>query len=229
MSYFQPGKTLKKGQYQIIERLGIGGFGVTYLAEDFKRKIKVAIKTINVIALEQRYKDKYGNLDGFDACFKEEQDKFNSEAMILASFDHPHIVKVYPELFKEDNISCMVMEYIKGKNLVQCLQEQGLFTEEAGLKIIKGIGEALAYIHSKNYLHRDVKPQNILLQTPDNQAKLIDFGLAREVDFATSMSLTNAATPPFAPPEQFETRSNFTPALDVYALTTTLFVILAVK
>ena len=228
MAYFTPGQLLKRGQYEIIDTLGQGGFGITYLAQDHKRKKEVAIKSLNVSFLKQRYRDKYGNTDGFGDFLAEEQDKFNTEAMVLARFDHPHIVKVYPELFQENGLSCMVMEYVKGKNLEQYLYAKGVFSESAGLSIIKGIGEALSYIHGRNYLHRDIKPANILLRESDNKAILIDFGLAREVNFAELMSLTNAKTPVFAPPEQFENRSNFTPALDIYALAATLYVIIAV-
>ena len=228
MAYFTPGQLLKKGQYKIIDTLGQGGFGITYLAQDHKRKKQVAIKSLNVSFLKQRYRDKYGNTDSFGEFLAQEQDKFNTEAMVLATFDHPHIVKVYPELFQENGLSCMVMEYVKGKNLEQYLYANGVFSESAGLGIIKGIGEALIYIHGRNYLHRDIKPANILLRESDNKAILIDFGLAREVNFAELMSLTNAKTPVFAPPEQFENRSNFTPALDIYALAATLYVIIAV-
>ncbi|MDB9536597.1 bifunctional serine/threonine-protein kinase/formylglycine-generating enzyme family protein [Dolichospermum planctonicum CS-1226] len=228
MAYFTPGQLLKRGQYEIIDTLGQGGFGITYLAQDHKRKKQVAIKSLNVSFLKQRYRDKYGNTEGFGEFLAAEQDKFNTEAMVLATFDHPHIVKVYPELFQENGLSCMVMEYVKGKNLEQYLYANGVFSESAGLGIIKGIGEALSYIHSRNYLHRDIKPANILLREEDNKAILIDFGLAREVNFAELMSLTNAKTPVFAPPEQFENRSNFTPALDIYALAATLYVIIAV-
>jgi formylglycine-generating enzyme required for sulfatase activity/tRNA A-37 threonylcarbamoyl transferase component Bud32 len=228
MAYFTPGQLLKKGQYEIIDTLGQGGFGITYLAQDHKRKKQVAIKSLNVSFLKQRYRDKYGNTEGFGEFLAAEQDKFNTEAMVLATFDHPPIVKVYPELFQENGLSCMVMEYVKGKNLEQYLYANGVFSESAGLEIIKHIGEALSYIHGRNYLHRDIKPANILLRESDNQAILIDFGLAREVNFAELMSLTNAKTPVFAPPEQFENRSNFTPALDIYALAATLYVIIAV-
>ncbi|OBQ05166.1 MAG: hypothetical protein AN482_17160 [Anabaena sp. LE011-02] len=228
MAYFTPGQLLKKGQYEIIDTLGQGGFGITYLAQDHKRKKQVAIKSLNVSFLKQRYRDNYGNIEGFGESLAQEQDKFNTEAMVLATFDHPHIVKVYPELFQENGLSCMVMEYVKGKNLEQYLYANGVFSESAGLEIIKGVGEALSYIHSRNYLHRDIKPANILLRESDHKAILIDFGLAREVNFAELMSLTNAKTPVFAPPEQFENRSNFTPALDIYALAATLYVIIAV-
>ena len=169
MAYFTPGQLLKKGQYEIIDTLGQGGFGITYLAQDHKRKKEVAIKCLNVSFLKQRYRDKYGNTDSFGEFLAEEQDKFNTEAMVLATFDHPHIVKVYPELFQENGLSCMVMEYVKGKNLEQYLYANGVFSESAGLEIIKGIGEALSYIHSRNYLHRDIKPANILLRESDNK------------------------------------------------------------
>ena len=98
MAYFTPGQLLKKGQYKIIDTLGQGGFGITYLAQDHKRKKQVAIKSLNVSFLKQRYRDKYGNTEGFGEFLAEEQDKFNTEAMVLATFDHPHIVKVYPEI-----------------------------------------------------------------------------------------------------------------------------------
>ncbi len=228
MTYFTPGQQLKKGQYEIIDILGQGGFGVTYLALDHKRKTQVAIKSLNILFLQQRYRDKYGSTEGFANFLTEEQDKFNTEAMVLATFNHPHIVNVYPELFQENGLSCMVMEYVKGRNLEQCLRADGVFSESAGLEIIKQIGEALIYIHSCNYLHRDIKPANILLRESDNKAILIDFGLAREVNFAELTSLTNAKTPIFAPPEQFENTSNFTPALDIYALAATFYVIIAV-
>ncbi|MFN7527961.1 MAG: SUMF1/EgtB/PvdO family nonheme iron enzyme [Dolichospermum sp.] len=229
MSYFTPGQQLKKGQYEIIDILGQGGFGVTYLAQDHKRKTQVAIKSLNILFLQQRYRDRYGSTEGFANFLTEEQDKFNTEAMVLATFNHPHIVNVYPELFQENGLSCMVMEYVKGRNLEQCLRADGVFSQSAGLEIIKQIGEALIYIHSRNYLHRDIKPANILLRESDNKAILIDFGLAREVNFAELTSLTNAKTPIFAPPEQFENTSNFTPALDIYALAATLYVIIAVE
>jgi len=228
MSTFKPGDKLKKGQYEIKETLGAGGFGVTYLADDFKRKTQVAIKTINVQTLQNQYRTKHGSTEGFDGYLQEQQDKFNSEAMVLASFDHPHIVKVYPELFLSEGISCMVMEYVKGKNLESCKYKKGLFSEAEALTIMEEIGSALTYIHQRNYLHRDIKPQNILLREDDGKAILIDFGLAREVNFAELMSLTNATTPVFAPPEQFERRGKFTSALDIYSLAATLFVLLAV-
>ncbi|MFM9158832.1 MAG: serine/threonine protein kinase, partial [Dolichospermum sp.] len=138
----------------MIDILGQGGFGITYLAEDHKRKIQVAIKSLNTILLQQRYRDKYGSTEGFANFLTEEQDKFNTEAMILATFNHSHIVNVYPELFQENGLSCMVMEYVQGRNLEQCLRADGIFSERVGLEIIKQIGEALIYIHSRNYLHR---------------------------------------------------------------------------
>ncbi|MFN7658690.1 MAG: serine/threonine protein kinase [Dolichospermum sp.] len=164
MSYFTPGQQLKKGQYEIIDILGQGGFGVTYLAQDHKRKTQVAIKSLNILFLQQRYRDRYGSTEGFANFLTEEQDKFNTEAMVLATFNHPHIVNVYPELFQENGLSCMVMEYVKGRNLEQCLRADGVFRQSAGLEIIKQNGEALIYNHRRNYLQRDIKPANILLR-----------------------------------------------------------------
>jgi serine/threonine protein kinase len=86
MAYFTPGQLLKRGQYEIIDTLGQGGFGITYLAQDHKRKKEVAIKSLNVSFLKQRYRDKYGNTDSFGEFLAEEQDILTLSKCILNCF-----------------------------------------------------------------------------------------------------------------------------------------------
>jgi len=218
MSFFPDGQSLNGDRFKILQILGGGGFGVTYLAENLpetdKSKKLVAIKTLNKV--------KHGSSPNFE----ELQDKFVEEALVLAGFHHPNIVQIYPKFFRHNGLCCIVMEYIPGKNLVKYLEDQGVFAESDALRIIKDIGNALTVVHQQNFLHRDIKPENIILREPDKVAKLIDFGLAREVTFGQIDSLTSHRTEGYAPPEQYERKGEFTPALDVYSLAATLYVLL---
>jgi serine/threonine protein kinase len=216
MSQWTLGQSLKGGKYIVEKLLGFGGFGVTYRAREQPSGNLVAIKALN--ALQQSQPD-----------FAAIQETFVNEAMYLASCRHPHIVKVYPQLFQEDGLWCMVMEYIEGDNLADYLEKQGVLSEEEGLHIIRQVGEALSYVHNQGFLHRDVKPQNIILRRETLSAVLIDFGLAREFTPGQLQTLTNHKTESFAPIEQYERRGNFGAYTDVYALAATLYVLLTKK
>jgi eukaryotic-like serine/threonine-protein kinase len=230
MSYFRPHTTINNKRYQIINKIGSGGFGINYLAKDTQTNRLVAVKTLNLDRLEENYQTTNGHLDGFEEYLKELQDKFVNETILLATFDHPNIVKVYPQMFKENDLWCMTMEYIEGKNLAQCLTNNGIFTEKSALKIIEEIGEALKYVHSKNYIHLDIKPHNIILRERDNQAILIDFGLAREYDLERSMVMTFKGTQFYASPEQADgQKAIFTPASDIFSLALTLSTLLTIN
>lgn len=216
MSIFQPQQVLKD-RYRIDASLTPGGFGLTYQAFDLKNNQPVAIKTLN------------RNLHGDRPNWDDMQEKFVNEAMVLATLQHPHIVKVYPQLFQVDGLWCMVMEYVEGKSLTQILQS-GLLEEREALRIIEQIGQALHHIHTCQdsvILHRDVTPNNIMVRSSNQDAVLIDFGLAREVSINAIHSLTNVGTEGFKAPEQYKRRDNFTPALDVYALAATLYTLLS--
>jgi formylglycine-generating enzyme required for sulfatase activity len=216
MSQWTPGQRLKDGKYTIEELLGFGGFGVTYRAREHSSGQLIAIKTLN--ALQQ-------NKPNFAAI----QEKFVNEAMCLASCRHPHIVKVYPQLFQQDGLWCMVMEYIEGHDLASYLEDRGVLSEEEALRIIRQVGEALTYVHNQGFLHRDVKPANIILRRGSLDAVLIDFGLAREFVPGRVRSLTNHKTEGFAPIEQYERRGDFGAYTDVYALAATLYNVLTDK
>jgi formylglycine-generating enzyme required for sulfatase activity len=212
---WQIGKLIQQERYKIEEILGGGGFGITYLARDAISNSLVAIKTLN--ATVQIRSD-----------FSEHHDRFVQEAFRLAKCHHPHVVSII-DVCKEENLWCMVMEYIKGRNLEEYVADEGILSEEAALKYTTQIGEALTYIHQQGFLHRDVKPANIMLSEDNSRAILVDFGLVREFVQGKTKTHTNYRTDGFAPIEQYEMRTKRGAYTDVYALAATLYYLLTGK
>jgi formylglycine-generating enzyme required for sulfatase activity/tRNA A-37 threonylcarbamoyl transferase component Bud32 len=215
MLYWTSGQQLSDGKYILEAILGTGGFGVTYRAREQPTGQLVAIKTLNTRIQQKSDFDKY-------------QEKFINEALCLAKCSHPHIVKVH-KVFQHQGLWCLVMEYIAGENLAQYLDDRGVLSEEEALRIVRQIGEALTAVHSQGFLHRDVKPLNILLRQNTRDAVLIDFGLAREFTSGIAQTHTNQMTECFAPVEQYEKKAERGAYTDVYALAATLYVLLTAE
>ena len=216
MVYWKAGKKLNNGKYIVNEILGSGGFGVTYKITEAKTNRLFALKTLNIEAQSR-------------PNFAQLQTKFINEAIALASCPHPNIVRVYPQVFQQEGLWCMVMEYIEGEDLGRYIEQNGKFSEADAIAIIRKVGEALSSIHQKGFLHRDIKPANIILRSSDSSPVLIDFGLAREFISEQSMSMTNSRTESFAPIEQYQRHGNFGAWTDVYALAATLYVLLTTR
>lgn len=215
MSYWKPEHPLQNGRYAIDKVLGTGGAGITYRAKDRATGHLVAIKTLNVILQSQ-------------PDFSKHQERFIQEAFLLARCNHKHIIRV-GDVFQEGGVWCMVMEYIAGGNLRQYVNHRGILPENEALRYIKQVGEALAYIHQQGFLHRDVKPANIMLRPKTLEAVLIDFGLARDFVQDRTQVHTNSRTESFAPIEQYELRAKRGAYTDVYALAATLYYILTLQ
>jgi eukaryotic-like serine/threonine-protein kinase len=216
MQSWTPNTPLQNGQYIIQKVIGGGGFGETYLAEDTEENRLVVIKTLN---REQRQKPD----------FAERQKRFRKEALDLSKCYHPHIVQVYDN-FPEDGLWAIVMEHIDGDDLAAYVEnyttENGYLSETEALHYIDQIGQALECVHERKLLHRDVKPNNILLRRESKEAVLIDFGLAREFQPGKIRSMTAMITEGYAPIEQYERRGDFGYYTDVYALAATLYSLL---
>ncbi|HCQ20444.1 MAG TPA: serine/threonine protein kinase [Anabaena sp. UBA12330] len=221
MIIWHPGQEINKGRFIIQGKpLGSGGFGITYKALEPKTGKLYAIKTLNQ---QMQLGDD----------FADQQVKFINEALKIASFDHKHIVKVHEvikevEVIEEDKFELfgMVMEYIDGVTLFKYVQNKGQLSESEALLYINQISQALEYIHAKGSLHRDVKPENILLrQNEQNQqeAVLIDFGSTRSM---ANTSMTKSFTDGYAPIEQYRDKGNFGDHTDVYSLAATLYYLL---
>ncbi len=210
MNNWQPGQKLNKNQYTVQKQIGEGGFGVTFLAQKNNNKL-VVIKTVN-----QKHKK--------EPFFEKLCDDLFNEAVQAAKFNsNSHVVKI-EEVFKENNIPCLVMEYIEGENLAGKIQQEGKLSEEEALSYIQQIGTALTAIHQQQLLHRDVKPSNILIRADGTGAVLIDFGTARQFD--NEQTLTIFSSVGYTPLEQSIGEKEQGPYTDVYALAATLYVIL---
>jgi len=207
---WESGHQLQSGKYTIDKELGEGGFGITYRATDNKRY--VVIKTLNDNV--QRRPD-----------FAKFQQDFLNEAIKLAICTHPHIVRIY-EVIQEGALWCMVMEYIDGEDLANLVENQGALSEVNALRYIQQIGEALTVVHNNGLLHRDIKPQNIMLRSGNSEAVLIDFGIAREFSPNLTKTHTQMLSDGFAPIEQYDKRAKRGAYSDVYALAATLYAIL---
>jgi eukaryotic-like serine/threonine-protein kinase len=206
------GKTLQGGKYTLEQELGRGGFGITFRATHRYLGQFVVIKTLNESLRQQP------NFAEFDR-------KFQDEARRLASCVHPNIVRV-SDFFVEDDRPYMVMDYIPGQNLGDVVLPNRPLPEELAISYICQIGAALKVVHQKGLLHRDIKPQNIILRQNTQEVVLIDFGIAREFTPGATQTHTNMVSDGYAPPEQYFDRGKYTPATDVYALAATLYTLL---
>lgn len=206
------GKRLQGGKYTLDEELGRGGFGITFKATHHLLGQTVVIKTVN-------------DAVRYDPNFADYERKFQDEARRLALCVHPNIVRV-SDFFIEGGRSYMVMDYIPGPTLEAVVFPDRPLPEATAIHYIRQIGSALKVVHHNGLLHRDVKPQNIILRQGTDQVILIDFGIAREFTPGSTQTHTNLISAGYAPIEQYMTQEKRTPATDVYGLAATLYALL---
>ena len=215
-----PGTFLKNQRYQIETTIGQGGFGITYRGRDSKNSSSVAIK--------ENFPDvgirKGTQIIWFRTTPKEQKEqlqKFKSEAQYLSQCIHPHIVRVY-DWFEENNTAYVVMKFISGYSLVEFLRGEKMISQSLLLRYFKQIAAALQVIHLHNLLHRDIKPDNILIDS-QNRAILIDFGAAREYIAGKTGKMTQILTPGYAPIEQYHILQKRSAGTDIYGLCATMY------
>ena len=202
-------------EYCIVKLLGGGGFGLTYLAHDINLDLPVALKEyfpgdIATRSAELVAKRAPGNA----AQFNWGSERFLDEARALAACHHPNIARVL-RYFKENDTAYIVMEYQSGEPLKRWLGQQKCLTQKALLQLIYPLLAGLESVHKLNFLHRDIKPDNIYIRT-DGTPVLLDFGAARRVSADSDM--TNIVSPCFAPFEQYHSHGNQGPWTDLYSL-----------
>jgi serine/threonine protein kinase len=203
-------------EYRIESTLGIGGFGLTYLATDGNLNLKVAIKEYLPADLVVRCEDQSvkSKSEASLETFNWGRTRFLEESRTIASFRHPNIVRVM-RFFEANQTAYMVMEFVAGDALSDWIKPRRPLGEQALLDIVLPLLEGLDVVHRAGYLHRDIKPANIFIRR-DGSPVLIDFGSARAV--ATDTELTSIVSPGFAPFEQYHSRGGQGPWSDLYAL-----------
>ncbi|MBD2775161.1 serine/threonine-protein kinase [Iningainema tapete] len=210
------GTTLQGGKYTLNQEIGRGGFGITFKATHHYLNQIVVIKTLNE-KLRQH------------PDFAKFERQFQDEARRLATCIHPNIVRV-SDFFVEDGLPYMVMEYIPGETLGEAFILPAIAMPEAtAIHYIRQIGAALQVVHQNGLLHRDVKPDNIILRRGSQEVVLIDFGIAREFNSGVRQTHTGMVSDGYSPIEQYLSQAPRTPATDVYGLAATLYALLTAQ
>ena len=212
-------------EYRIDTVLGQGGFGIAYKATDVNLAAKVVVKEYFPEAFARRAADlSVEPRDDTDREFYTSgRESFLSEARTLASFRHPHIVRV-ARFFEANKTAYMVLEYERGESLKSWRRHRAqLVIPEATLaSLLAPLLDGLALVHASGYLHRDIKPDNIYVRDDDGSLVLLDFGAAKQTSTERSQ-LGAMITPGYAPLEQYASAIPQGPWTDIYALGATLF------
>ena len=191
--------------YEIDSEIGRGGMGIVYCAKDKRLKRNVAIKLLPP-----------------ELAFRTDiRSRFLREAETAAQLSHPNIVPIY-NVEEKDNLVYFIMAFIAGDNLATRLQRMGALDPAEVRKILKEVADALAYAHKRNVVHRDIKPDNILLDTDSGRAMVTDFGIARALTDQGDSRLTATGmaigTPAYMSPEQSAGESEIDGRSDLYSL-----------
>ncbi len=198
------------GRYDIIHKIADGGMGSVYKARSQITGEMVAIKIVPAHMANNQVLVK----------------RFEQEFRAASSLDHENIVRAI-DFGYENATPYLVMEYVEGENLGQRIDRQGRISEKEAIKIIAQIAQGLNKAHGQGLIHRDVKPDNILI-TPEGKAKLADMGLAKETETELNLTRTGRGlgTPQFMAPEQFRNAKNADARCDIYSLGATLYMAL---
>lgn len=216
---------LLPARYVVEAKLGSGGMGAVYRARDQLLGRTVAVKVIHSHALSPVLRE-----------------RFLREAQAVARLDHPHVVKIFDvggESHDWEGSPYLALEYVRGGTLTQRLAKQPLEPREAA-RLVRLLARAMAHAHERGVVHRDLKPDNVLLAPPVDEPalntalgcpKISDFGLARQIDVECRLTRPGAVmgTPAFMAPEQAEGQEDVGPPTDVWALGVILYRMLTGK
>ncbi len=195
------------GRYQVLRRLGSGGMASVYLAHDPLLGREVAIKVPRL--------DGDGETDDEDTLRR-----FDAELRAIGRLNHPNVVTIY-DGGQEDGMPYLVMEPVEGDSLAQLIRREAPLQPEQAVDIARQIADALAYAHRLGIVHRDVKPQNVLIDG-SGRVKVTDFGIAKSSELTQAMTGTLLGTPSFIAPEVL-TGEAVTPAADIYSVGVVLY------
>lgn len=196
--YRLTGRTLE-GRYLVEQPIARGGMGAVYKARDLRLNRLVAVKSMHL--QEARKEDSVR--------------RFDREARIAASLSHPNVVNVFDQSHDHDDIPFLVMEYMDGITLRHMIERQKRLTTTQAIKISQAVLSGLAAAHNAGFVHRDVKPENVLI-ADDGRIKIGDFGLTRGASNNTTANAEVMATIPYMSPELIKGETAGT-ASDIYS------------
>lgn len=202
------GQALQKvGDYDLVEKIAEGGMGTVYKGRHRASGQLVAVKVVPPHLLS-------------NSVFLK---RFEKEYNAARALDHPNIVRAM-DFGHEGSIPFLVMEYVEGETLGQRLEREGRLPEAEALRLISQVAQGLHKAHKLGLIHRDVKPDNILL-TAEGQAKLTDLGLVKEIESDLNLTRTGRGlgTPHFMAPEQFRRAKDADIRCDIYSMAATLY------
>ena len=183
-----PNGTVFSGRYRVERPVGAGGMGRVYRAVDLRSGQPVALKTPHVSSSEVA--------------------RFSREVRSLECFDHPNLCRLHEAGIHTDGRPFMVTDWVEGTSLESVLRDRGTLPVTETIQVANGVLSALAHVHSRGFLHRDVKPANVVVSHDLSIVKLVDFGLAKPthpVDRGPGFELTSAqfvmGTPHYMAPE----------------------------
>ena len=207
-------------EYRLDSVLGSGGFGITYRAYDAHLDTFVAIKEYLPAEFAARTEASTvvpkSNTDAQDYHWG--LTRFLDEARTLARFNHPHLNRVL-RYFEGNGTAYMVLEYVQGETLADKLSRERQLPEESLQRLLEEVLSGLEVMHEAGYVHRDIKPGNLMLREEDGSAVVLDFGAARQAVGQRSKAITSILTPGYAPIEQYDSKADDVgPWSDIYAL-----------
>ena len=190
-------------RYEVTDEIGRGGMGVVFRARDVRLRRSVAIKLLPP-----------------ELAFREEvRSRFLREAQTAAQLSHPNVVPIY-SVDEVDGLVFFVMALVEGESLSTYLKREGRVPVEFARKVLRDVADALAYAHARSIIHRDIKPDNILMDRMTGRTLVSDFGIARAAEGDSRLTATGIAvgTPAYMSPEQATGEREIDGRSDLYSL-----------